>query len=213
MLDALVSAALLGGGVGLWRQRLAGPALLSAGTGLAWLLGDLNWALVFLHRGPLVQLLLAYPRGVPRSRGAQAVLAAGYVDALAYPLGSSDLVTVALLGGVVTAASHRYLRSSGVDRRSRRVPLLAVTAVAAVLMVGATARWAGHPMDLAVLNAYEVVLIGVPIALYTDARWGRWPSAALARLVVDLGETATATPLREKLAAALGDPSLVVGYT
>jgi signal transduction histidine kinase len=212
VLDALVAAAFLGAGAGLWRQPLVGPAALSVGTALAWLLGDLSGALVFTHRGPLLHLLLAYPGGLPRRRATRAVVAAGYVDALVYPVGHADVATAALVAIAVAVAGLGYFRSSGLERRARRVPSLAMVAVGAVLAVGAVARLADHPVDRGVLQTYQLVLIGGAIALYADAQWGRWPRAALAGLVVDLGNAIAPTPLRDKLAAALADPSLVVGY-
>ena len=54
-------------------QRRGGDrvAALLAATGLAWLAGSLVPAALYLHRGPLVHLLLAYPSGrAPRPSGA-----------------------------------------------------------------------------------------------------------------------------------------------
>jgi signal transduction histidine kinase len=42
--------------------------------------------------------------------------------------------------------------------------------------------------------------------------WGRWAQATVTGLVVDLGEPGDAGTLRDRLARALGDPSLAVGY-
>jgi signal transduction histidine kinase len=66
--------------------------------------------------------------------------------------------------------------------------------------------------DREVLWAYEVVTGLVAVWLFADLLWGRWAQAAITGLVVDLGELGDAGTLRDRLARALGDPSLVVGY-
>lgn len=212
MLDALVAMAFGAAAIGLWRLRLNAVAVLAAGTGAAWLLGDMGGALVFVHRGPLIHLLLAYPRGMPHRRATRIVVLAAYIDGVGYPLGGVDAVTVALALLAVAAALSGYLRSSGPMRRARLVPLLAMVGVGTVLSAGAVARLAGRPHDQTVLTAYEAVLIAVAGVVYADARSGRWSRSALAGLVVRLGDVVAPTPLRNCLAAALGDPSLLVGY-
>ena len=57
-----------------------------------------------------------------------------------------------------------------------------------------------------------IVLIVSTAALAIDLRWGGWSRDALTRLVIDLGDRAEATTLRDRLAAALDDPTLVIGY-
>ena len=56
------------------------------------------------------------------------------------------------------------------------------------------------------------VLILSTAALAIDLRWGGWSRDALTRLVIDLGDRAEGTTLRDRLAAALDDPTLVIGY-
>jgi signal transduction histidine kinase len=50
------------------------------------------------------------------------------------------------------------------------------------------------------------------IALATDLIAGRWSDHLLTRLIVDLGDPGRAGSVRERLARAVGDPSLVVAY-
>ena len=57
-----------------------------------------------------------------------------------------------------------------------------------------------------------IVLILSTAVLAIDLRWGGWSRDALTRLVIDLGDRAEATTLRDRLAAALDDPTLVIGY-
>ena len=77
--DFVVGLAFIGGGALALRRSTATGALMAA-TGFAWFLGGLAGGLVFLHRGPLVHLLLAYPRGRLDSRFDRVVVAAAYAD-------------------------------------------------------------------------------------------------------------------------------------
>lgn len=212
-LDLAVGLLLIGLGLVAWQRRgssAVGP-LMAAG-GFAWFLGNLvTWAL-YLHRGPLVQLVVSYPSGRPRSRLQWVVVAAGYVCAVVSPLARNDQVTILLAVAVCATALGRFLVASGPERRARASALGAAAMVAVALTLGAAAGLAGVDADQQVLWAYEVV-IGLAAAwLFTDLLWGRWTQATITGLVVDLGELGDAGPLRDRLARALGDPTLVVGY-
>ena len=212
-LDLAVGFLLIGLGLVAWQRRgssAVGP--LMAASGFAWFLGNLaSWAL-YLHRGPLVHLVVSYPTGRLRSRLQWAVVAAGYVCAAASPLARNDAVTILLALAVCATALRRYLVASGPERRARASALGAAVMVALALMLGAAARLAGVDTDRAVLWAYEVVIGLAAVWLFADLLWGRWTQAAITGLVVDLGELGDAGTLRDRLARALGDPSLVVGY-
>ena len=56
------------------------------------------------------------------------------------------------------------------------------------------------------------VLIFSTAALAVDLRWGGWSNDALTRLVIDLGDRAEGSTLRDRLASALDDPTLAIGY-
>ena len=56
------------------------------------------------------------------------------------------------------------------------------------------------------------MIASVAIALLFDLLRGRWAEAVVTGLVVDLGGSEEVGTLRGKLAWALGDPTLVVGY-
>lgn len=95
--DATVDLAFIGLGVVAWQRRPSSRSgLQMAATGFAWFAGSLADAALFLHRGPLVHLLVGYPRGRLRSRLEQLVVAAAYVDGAVYPLARQDLATIAL---------------------------------------------------------------------------------------------------------------------
>jgi signal transduction histidine kinase len=82
-----------------------------------------------------------------------------------------------------------------------------------VLAAGASARLAfpqGDADDPALL-AYETVLCAAAVGLAAALVRARWQRPPVADLVVELGETRAAT-VRDALAHALGDPSLVVAY-
>ena len=55
------------------------------------------------------------------------------------------------------------------------------------------------------------MVVAVVVLLSLNLMFGRWTEATVADLVVGLGER-EGTSLRDQLARALGDPSLVVGY-
>jgi signal transduction histidine kinase len=211
--DATVGLAFIGLGVVAWQRRPSSRSgLLMAATGFAWFAGSLAGAALFLHRGPLVHLLVGYPRGRLRSRLEQVVVAAAYVDAVVYPLARQDMVTIALALAVVTTALVRFLGAGGPERRARAAALAAASAVALALGLGAIGGLVDVGAAATRLWAYQAVLVLVAVGLFADLLWGRWTQATITGLVVDLGEPEQAGTLQAKLARAVGDPSLVVAY-
>ena len=102
------------------------------------------------------------------------------------------------------------LTATGVVRRSRVVPLAAAGAVGVVLALSAIARLAGEEAD--VLVAYELVLVLAGLAVAVDLRTARWAQGSITGLVVDLGERPVGGVVRDRLARAVGDPTLTVAY-
>jgi signal transduction histidine kinase len=200
------------GGIAWDRRPDSRVGALMSLAGFTWFLGTLfPWAL-YLHRGPLVHLHLSYPKGRVPGALALAVVAAAYVDSVVEPLASNDLLTLALSGAVALAAVHVFLRTSGPARKAGGPALGAALAFAGVLALGAIDRLAGWEADRAVLWTYDIVIAAVAIVLLVDLLRGRWAEAVVTGLVVDLGTPTEPATLRAKLARALGDPSLVVGY-
>ncbi len=192
-----------------WDAPDAGTLL--AATGVTWFLGNFSAELLYLHRGPLVHLILAYPGLRPRSRLDLVAVAAGYIAALMEPVMQSEAGTIVFALALVTVAARGYVVATGSARRSRLIALQAAAALGAVLAGGAAARLAvgaGDAADPALL-AYEAVLIAIAAGL--SARLRGPAAAAVADLVVELGETRSGT-LRDRLARALGDPTLEVGF-
>src|SRR6266508_4575659 len=211
--DATVGLAFIGLGVVAWQRRpssRSGP--LMAATGFAWFAGSFAGAALFLHRGPLVHLLVGYPRGRLRSRLERVVVAAAYVDGAVYPLARQDTVTIALALVVMTTVLVGYRRAGGAERRARAAALVAAAAVMLVLGLGAVGRILDAGAVAAWLWAYQAVLVLTAVGLFADLLWGRWTQAAITGLVVDLGELEQAGTLQAKLGRAVGDPSLQVAY-
>jgi signal transduction histidine kinase len=203
-------AFVIGGALTLGRSRTT--AVLMAATGFAWFAGGLASGLVFLHRGPLVHLLLSYPRGRLESRFERVVVACAYAPALVHPLGRSNVATLVLLAAVLLAAALRYARAGGAERRARAAALAATAAVAGALGTAAVLRLAGAPAGGTMLWVYEAVLALVAAGLCADLLWGRWTAAAVRGLVMDLGDLEHEATLRTRLARSVGDPSLELGF-
>jgi signal transduction histidine kinase len=222
-IDLVAGVVLVGCGVVAWDRRpesLVGRLLVA--TGFAWFLGtfDLSgWPgfsgfgalFVTLHRGPLSHALLGYPNGRVARRAEQAAIAGLYVLS-AVAVAASTVAGMLLTASVVlVVAVLRYLRSSGPGRRARLVAAAAATAFSAVLVVDASAR-AGAVGENGALWAYDIMIVLIAVALLLDLVLERWTQATVTGLVVDLGSLEEAAPLRDRLAAAVGDPTLEIGY-
>jgi signal transduction histidine kinase len=194
-------------------------------AGFFWFLGtfaasgvsgyaDFGAIFLTLHRGPLVHALLSYPRGRLERRMERAAVAVAYVLSVVPGIGQTPAGGVALAVIVMGVGTERFVTATGPERQARAAAAVASAAFAAVLLVSALtlAAGSGPTVDRAVLWAYDVVLAGIAVGLTLDLMLGRWVRATVTGLVVDLGETSEAGPLRDRLANALGDRSLVLGY-
>jgi signal transduction histidine kinase len=214
-LDAATGFALTTLGLLAWqtRPRFAVGAIMTA-AGFTWFLGTLaGWA-VYLHRGPLAQLILTYParRLWPTPLLERLGTVGAYVYALAYPVAGNDDATIVFALGLLALAARRYLVGRGPQRRARASALAAASAFAAVLILGAALRLGGVATGRTPLAAYEIVVLLVAAGLVADLLWGTWTQDTVTALVVDLGEPASAGTLRDRLARTLGDPTLAVAY-
>jgi signal transduction histidine kinase len=223
--DLLTGWTLIASGLAGWSRRpqSRSGALLVA-TGFAWFapnfaatgvtaLGWLSAHALYLHRGPLVHLVLTYPRGRLVRRLDVTAVAVGYAAAAVTPVWGSETATIVLAALLVAVAIRGYARAAGRERRIRLAALQATTLLAAVLAAIALVRLAapGQAADAATLHAYQAALCGLSLGLLVGLFRGSWERAEVADLVVELGETRSGT-LRDELARALGDPSLQVGY-
>jgi signal transduction histidine kinase len=185
-----------------------------ASAGVSWFISTLGGWAVFVHRAPLAQLILTYParRPIPGSRVERLGVAAAYAYAITYPVANDNVATIAFAVGIVGLAAWRYLRGAAAERRARASALLAALAVGSALAAGAALSLGGSVNGHVLLALYEVVVMLVAAGLTADLLAGGWTAGLVTSLVVDLGEPATAGPLRDRLARALGDPTLVMGY-
>jgi signal transduction histidine kinase len=211
--DLAVGCALIGCGAVVWERRAAsriGPLMTLAG--FSWFLGNVAAAAAYLHRGPLAHLILAYPSGRVRGRVARAVVGAAYLDAFVRPIARVDAVTLVLAAAVAAAGLRTFLTSLGPSRRSSAALLAAAVGLAGTLALAAVDRIAGWGHGDAILCVHDGVVASIALLLAVDLFRGRWTAATVSGLVVDLGATDGTSGLRARLARALGDPSLLLGY-
>ena len=209
--DLITGWTLLGAGlVARVRRPESRFGLLLAGTSVAWFAGTAWSALATLHRAPLAQAIFAFPSGRLASTVVRVVVGVVYVT---WPLGRSEVATIAFAVLLVAVPLVERQFAIGVERRARAPALWAAAALSIVLLGGAVARLAypeGDADDPALL-AYEAVLCAVAVGLTAALVRARWLRPPIADLVVELGETRTGS-IRDALAHALGDPSLEVAY-
>jgi signal transduction histidine kinase len=211
--DATTGFAFLFLGLMTWSRRPGSKAgAIMAAAGFAWFLGTLWAPAVFWHRALLAQLLISYPSGRLSSRLQQVGAAVAYGYAAVAVVAGSLYPTVIFTVGVVALSAYRYVAVTGPERRARLTPLASAVAFGLVLVTGAISALVGVGTDLVFLIAYDLTVCLIAISLAADLLRGRWARGAVTGLVVDLGEPAAGGVLRDRLARALGDPTLEVGY-
>lgn len=196
---------------------------LMAATGFTWFLGNftgvdsaaLAWVAthaIFVYRGPLMHLVLAYPSGRLPGRVERSAAAAGYAAAFIPPVWLNDATTVVLASLLMVVSARGYVRAVGTARRTRLLSFRAAAGLGSVLIGGAVARLVGGPSAQGpALLAYEVALCIIASGLFVAVVARSWERADVTDLVVELGEARSGT-LRGELSRALGDPSLEVAY-
>jgi len=198
--------------------------VLMLATGFAWFLGNfagigvgvVAWVAahaLYLHRGPLFQLLLTYPSGQRPSRVAGAAIAVFYAAAVITPVWQSEAATILLAAVLVGVCGYEYARMVGPARRMRLIALQAAAGLGFVLAASAVADLVIAPGEasLTSLLAYEVVVVVVAGVLLAGLLLGPGEGAGVADLVLQLGQSRSRT-LRWELARAIGDPALGIGY-
>ena len=183
--------------------RQARWGLLGA-SGLAWFAGNLASALVYLHRGPLVNAAVA---AMPRRPGLSAAsvlpaaaVAAGYADAVVVGSGHGelDLVVAVLLAVLALRAPGRL--AGAMFALSAALAIAASTALRDVSAAYASAA----------LYAYEGALCAGAVLLAATA--SSPARAGITDLIVELGPARRSPRTRDALAHALGDPTLEIAY-
>jgi hypothetical protein len=210
--DLATGWVLIGCGLAVWGARRSSTAGLLVLTGVTWFAGTLVPAAVFLHRGPLVNLLAAYPTGRVRGTAVRAVVVGVYLVSAVAVLSRID--AIGLIVGIVIVALA--LRNLGTVRRPvlRSIGLSGLVSVALGFEVIVTnaARIVGMPIDARALLGYEVALAALGVVMAAEIVWRASATGVLTTIVVDLGGPAEAGTLRDRLARAVGDPSLLLGY-
>ena len=222
--DLMVGWTVIGAGL-FAAHRLPASRIgwLIVAAGMLWFIGNFTSAghpvvawlgaeALFLHRGPLIHAVLAFPHGHLRSRIDRATVVASYVAAFA-PIAQLQVPAIAVGLLIIGAAWTGWRRSVGPDRRARLRVLPAGIALGAVIAGGATLRMldTSGTNDAAVLAIYQLVVVGVAIGVTWQLVAGQWRSAAIADLIVGMTES-RAAGVRTRLAQALGDPTLEVAY-
>jgi signal transduction histidine kinase len=224
--DLAVGLVLVGCGLVAWTRRPESRiGLLLTLSGTTWFLGtfaasgdsayaDFGAVFVTLHRGPLVHALLSYPRGRVEGWVERVSVALAYVVSAIPDVGGSTAGEIVLASVVLAVGARRLVSAEGPQRRARMPAAACSASFAGVLVVAAVADLtdASASLDRGVLWAYMVVVAAVAVALAVDLVLRRWVWATVTGLVVDLGEAAKTGTLRDRLARALGDRSLVLGY-
>jgi signal transduction histidine kinase len=223
--DLVVGWTLIACGLIAWRGRPESRiGVLLAASGFTWFLGNfagasLAWVAwigrhgIYIHRGPLVQAVLAFPTGRPVSRMERVAVAVFYTAAVLTPVWGNEWLTIGLAALLVVIAAGRYAVSVAAERRARRTAMRLAVVLGAVLAGGAVARlvFSGDVAEDASLLTYQLVLCLTAVGLMSGLLSRRWEQVAVTDLVVDLGAARSDT-LRDALAHALGDPTLDVGY-
>jgi signal transduction histidine kinase len=224
--DFVVGLSLIACGVACRRRRRESRiGDLLAGAGFAWFLGTfvgsaLGPAATFgalfvtLHRGPLIHAVLSYPTGRLSGRFERLVVASGYIWAAIPALGESPVLAIVVSCALTGAALVRQGRVSGTQHRARGVALAGALAFAVVVSAGGVTDLSGASAstDRVVSWAYQAVVFAIALGLVVDLFRGAWTRATVTGLVVELGKIPSERILRERLADALADPSLTVGY-
>ena len=212
-LDITVGLALVVAGVIVLRVPTARRiGLLFLAAGAAWFVGALTPLMGGLYLGFLIQILATYPTGRLSGDADRVLVAAGYAAALLGPQSGVTGIDALLVGVVAVTCMVRASSTGGPLRRGRTDAAIAAATISIAFAVIA-AGLAGGSIDVAAARiGTAIVLLATTCALAIDLRWGGWSQDALASLVIDLGDHTEAITLRDRLANALDDPTLEIGY-
>jgi signal transduction histidine kinase len=225
--DLAVGWTLAAAGLVAWSRRPTSQiGSLIVLASFAWFVGALagsptvplaavGGVVVTLHRGLLIHALAAYPSGRLRGPARTTLVIAGYVWAAIAPIARSDVATLAMITGLIATLMVQSRRSGAARaaRHAQRIAVVAALVLSAPLVVASNGRLAhwGTAVELAISWAYPAGVAVAAAILAVDLARAPWAQVEVTRLVVDLGDRATAG-IRGRLAETLGDPSLEVAY-
>ena len=180
-------------------------------TGLERLLIGCAIALVTVVE--LALLLFANSRSVLCSDCPANVLAIVRNDGLANALAQAQRVGGVVVALVALALLIRRWRGASPPQRRNVAPVLWAGGVMfAALVVSVANDVGGEPLGQAPKRVLFVAVATLPVAVLIVLGQRRLARAAVAGLVVDLGERGVAADLRLALSRALGDPWLELAY-
>ena len=211
--DIAVGWTFIACGLICWTRRPESRSgVVMAAAGFAWFAGNFSADALYLHRAPLVALVLTYPTG-RASRGRMAAVTALAAAAIVPPVARSVVATAILAACLVAVAGAGYVRARGREQRGRLEALCATGYLAVLFTAVAVARVASETNAGlgATLLVYEAGLCALAIGLLAGLLHEPRERVAMGELLAELSETRSA-PLRDALARALGDASLEVGY-
>ena len=194
-----------------WRRPDSRAGLLLAAAGAAWFAGNFSSQALYLHRGPLVHLVLSYPSGRASGRVRRAAIGLGYIAAAVPSVWGSAAASVVLAGLLLAVGVHTSWIAAP---RAQRASLAATVWLAALLAATAAVRLASASESAAsaTLVAYQTGIALLALGISAGLVAGGFRRAALTDLVVELGDSGAGS-LREALARALGDPMLEIGFS
>lgn len=223
------------------RWLLAATPFALLGADLEWATSHTLWTLGFLLEGLwaafLVQLVLTFPEGRPWSRPARIAVRAAYTLTLggqlvgelvdpdkrdllsvtSHPSAADAIDRVQAIAGIAVALVVVFLvlqRVYALGRPARRAqaPLLLaaqITAVAGLVWLGWVTTTGARMTTLETIA--RGLAMSIPVGIVVGIGGSRLRRPQASELVVELRSEAAAT-MRERLARALGDPTLDVAY-
>jgi signal transduction histidine kinase len=223
------------------RLLLAATAFALLGADLAWASSHALWTLGLLLEGLwaafLVQLVLTFPEGRSWSQAAHLAIVGAYAVAFGGQLVGGFVVpdprdvlsvaphasvahavdraqeiagiAVALIVLVLVMQRLRVLR--GPARRAQGPLLVAAAVTGSASLVWMSWAIATGARTSTLETIARAVAISLPLGVVTGIGWSRLRRPQASELVVELRTDAAAT-MRERLARALGDPTLDVAY-
>jgi hypothetical protein len=182
--DLLVGWSFIGCGlIAATRQPESRSGLLMTVTGFTWFVGNfaeteaglVAWAAangIYLHRGPLVHLILAYPSGRISSIQARAVIGLGYAAAIVPQVWDNDVASLLLSVLVIAVGAREYASAVGRQRRARLLAAYAAVGFGLVIAGGAVARLALLEGEVSYpsLLAYQAMLCAIAGGLLAGLR-------------------------------------------
>ena len=149
--DAAVGACLVGASVVASTRRPESRvgALLGL-SGVTWFAGSIFTGALYLHRGPLVHLHLAYPTGRLRGWPSRVTVGIAYATAAVGPWARNDALTIVVAVLVAVTAASVFLPTLGPTRRALLPALGAALAFAVILGFAAVQRIIGWEITDAV---------------------------------------------------------------